>query len=41
VANDVDLIILGRYRHFALAEWIVGNTVERLLRATSLPVLIA
>jgi nucleotide-binding universal stress UspA family protein len=40
-ANDVDLIILGRYRHSAVVEWLVGSTVDRLLRATSLPVLIA
>ncbi|MEJ2164180.1 MAG: universal stress protein [Desulfobacterales bacterium] len=37
--NDVDLIILGRYRHSALLEWLLGSTVDRLLRATSLPVL--
>lgn len=41
VANDFDLIILGRYRHSAVVEWLVGSTVDRLLRATSLPVLIA
>jgi len=41
IANDVDLIILGRYRHSAPLEWLVGSTVDRLLRATSLPVLIA
>jgi nucleotide-binding universal stress UspA family protein len=41
VANDVDLIILGHYRHSAVVEWLVGSTVDRLLRATSLPVLIA
>jgi len=40
-ANDVDLIILGHYRHGALVEWFVGSTVDRLLRATSLPLLIA
>jgi nucleotide-binding universal stress UspA family protein len=40
-ANDVDLIILGRYRHGALVEWLVGSTIDRLLRATSLPILIA
>jgi nucleotide-binding universal stress UspA family protein len=39
-ANDVDLIILGRYRHSAMVEWMVGSTVDRLLRATSLPMLI-
>lgn len=41
VANAVDLIILGHYRHSALVEWVVGSTVDRLLRSTSLPVLIA
>jgi nucleotide-binding universal stress UspA family protein len=40
-ANDVDLIILGSYRHAALVEWLVGSTVDRLLQATSLPMLIA
>jgi nucleotide-binding universal stress UspA family protein len=39
-ANDIDLIILGRYRHAALVEWLVGSTVDRLLRVTSLPMLI-
>jgi len=41
IANDVDLIILGHYRHSAPVEWLVGSTVDRLLRTTSLPVLIA
>jgi nucleotide-binding universal stress UspA family protein len=41
VANDVDLIILGHYRHSAPVEWLVGSTVDRLLRTTALPVLIA
>ena len=40
-ANDADLIIMGRYRHSALVEWLVGSTVDQLLRTTSLPVLIA
>ena len=39
-ANNVDLIILGRYRHQALVEWLVGSTVDRLLRETPLPVFI-
>jgi nucleotide-binding universal stress UspA family protein len=39
-ANDIDLIILGHYRHSALVEWLVGSTVDRLLRETALPVLI-
>jgi len=40
-ANNADLIILGRYRHSAPVEWLMGSTVDRLLRATPLPVLIA
>jgi nucleotide-binding universal stress UspA family protein len=40
-ANDVDLIVLSRYRHSALVEWLAGNTVDRLLRKTPLPLLIA
>jgi nucleotide-binding universal stress UspA family protein len=40
-ANNVDLIIVGRYRHQALVEWLAGSTVDELLRATTLPVLIA
>jgi nucleotide-binding universal stress UspA family protein len=39
--NDADLIIMGRYRHTALLEWLVGSTLDRVLRHTSLPVLIA
>jgi nucleotide-binding universal stress UspA family protein len=39
-ANDVDLIVMGSYRHGALVEWLVGSTVDRLLRETSLPLLI-
>lgn len=40
-ANEVDLIVMGHYRHAAPVEWLVGSTVDQLLRATSLPVLIA
>jgi nucleotide-binding universal stress UspA family protein len=40
-ANDVDLIVLSRYRYSALVEWLAGNTVDRLLRKTPLPLLIA
>lgn len=39
-ANDVDLIVLGRYRRPALVEWLAGSTVDRLLRAASLPMFI-
>ena len=38
--NDVDLIVMGGYRHKALVEWIVGSTVDRVLRGTPLPVLV-
>ncbi len=41
VAHDVDLIILGSYRHGSLVEWLVGSTVDQLLQAASLPILIA
>jgi nucleotide-binding universal stress UspA family protein len=36
-----DLIIMGRYRHAALLEWLIGSTVDRVLRGTQRPVLIA
>lgn len=36
----IDLIVMGRYRHGALLEWLVGSTVDSVLRATELPVLI-
>jgi nucleotide-binding universal stress UspA family protein len=39
--NNIDLIIMGRYRHAALIEWLVGSTLDRVLRHTPLPVLIA
>ncbi len=39
--NDVDLIVMGRYRHTALLEWLVGSTLDRVLRHTPLPVLVA
>jgi nucleotide-binding universal stress UspA family protein len=36
-----DLIIIGGYRRHGLVEWLAGNTVEKVLRSTPLPVLIA
>jgi nucleotide-binding universal stress UspA family protein len=36
----VDLIIMGGYRHRALLEWVIGSTVDRVLRSTPLPVLV-
>jgi nucleotide-binding universal stress UspA family protein len=39
--SDIDLIIMGRYRHVALIEWLVGSTLDYVLRGTPLPVLIA
>jgi nucleotide-binding universal stress UspA family protein len=39
--NHVDLIVMGRYRHAALLEWLVGSTLDRVLRDTPLPVLVA
>jgi nucleotide-binding universal stress UspA family protein len=40
-ANEVDLIVMGHYRHAAPLEWLIGSTVDQLLQVTSLPVLIA
>lgn len=39
--TDADLVIMGRYRHTALLEWLTGSTVDRVLRATEFPVLMA
>jgi nucleotide-binding universal stress UspA family protein len=39
--NQVDLIVMGRYHHMALLEWLAGSTVDKVLRNTGLPVLVA
>jgi nucleotide-binding universal stress UspA family protein len=39
--TQADLIIMGRYRHTALLEWLRGSTVDRVLSVTELPVLMA
>lgn len=39
--NQVDLIVMGRYRHTALLEGLAGSTVDRVLRETQLPILMA
>ena len=39
--NQADLIVMGRYRHTALLEGLIGSTVDRVLRGTQLPVLMA
>jgi nucleotide-binding universal stress UspA family protein len=39
--NLVGLIVMGRYRHTAAVEWLLGSTVDRVLRDTPLPVLVA
>jgi nucleotide-binding universal stress UspA family protein len=36
---ETDLIVMGRYGHSALVEWLAGSTVGDLLKATRLPVL--
>jgi nucleotide-binding universal stress UspA family protein len=38
--NEVDLVVMGRYRHQVPIEWLVGSTVDQVLRDTQLPVLI-
>jgi nucleotide-binding universal stress UspA family protein len=37
---DVDLIVMGRYRHGAVVERLLGSTVDHVLRSASLSVLI-
>jgi nucleotide-binding universal stress UspA family protein len=39
--TQADLIVMGRYRHTAALEWLMGSTVDRVLRGTQLPVLMA
>jgi nucleotide-binding universal stress UspA family protein len=39
--HQVDLIVMGRYRHAAVLEWLIGSTLDRVLRGTQLPVLVA
>jgi nucleotide-binding universal stress UspA family protein len=38
---QADLIVMGRYRHTAALEWLMASTVDRVLRGTQIPVLIA
>lgn len=40
-ASQADMIIIGRYRHTALLEWLVGSTVDQVLRNSPLPVFVA
>jgi nucleotide-binding universal stress UspA family protein len=39
--TQADLIVMGRYHHTALLEWLTGSIVDRVLRGTQLPVLMA
>ncbi len=41
-ANEAgaDLIVIGGHRHKGLVEWLVGSTMDRLLRDNGLPVLV-
>lgn len=39
--NQADLIVMGGYRHTILLEWLVGSTLDRVLRNTPLSVLVA
>lgn len=38
--NKADLIVMGGYRHTTLIEWLIGSTVDQVLRNTQLPVLV-
>lgn len=37
---QVDLIVMGGYRHTTILEWIVGSTVDHVLRSSPLPALV-
>ena len=39
--SGAELIVMGRYHHAALLNWLTGSTVDRVLRGTGLPVLMA
>jgi nucleotide-binding universal stress UspA family protein len=39
--NRVDLIVVGRYRHSALVDWLTGSNLDRVLRKSPLPVFAA
>ncbi len=38
---EADLVVMGRYGHSALIEWLTGSTVAGVLKGTALPVLLA
>jgi nucleotide-binding universal stress UspA family protein len=38
--NQVDLIVMGGYRHTVAMEWLVGSTADQVLCTSPLPVLI-
>jgi nucleotide-binding universal stress UspA family protein len=37
---DMDLVIMGRHGRSGLDRWLLGSTTERVLRSSSLPVLV-
>jgi nucleotide-binding universal stress UspA family protein len=39
--SRADLIVMGHYRHIAAVEWLLGSTVDRVLRDTPLLVFVA
>jgi nucleotide-binding universal stress UspA family protein len=39
--NQADLIVMGRYRHPALLQRLLGSTLDRVLSSTQVPVLVA
>ena len=39
--DQTDLVVMGRDDHKGWIDWLVGNIVERTLRSTDLPVLVA
>jgi nucleotide-binding universal stress UspA family protein len=41
VEHRSDLILMGHYRYGPLFEWLIGSTIDRVLRQTQLPVMLA
>jgi nucleotide-binding universal stress UspA family protein len=39
--NQVDFVVVGRYQHSALVDWLTGSNLDRILRQSPLPIFAA
>jgi nucleotide-binding universal stress UspA family protein len=39
--NQVDFVVVGRYQHSALVDWLTGSNLDRVLRQSPLPIFAA